>query len=280
MGPSAKRSRAARSLARHNLPVLPLVGFFLLTFAVLWILRQIPGLGAIFGIPFLGFFLAAILVSALLARFGSQAVDKRRFRRAAVQFGTVETPHNQGKLGSLMLAAGRAAADASQGARASPTPDAIAAASLLRRRRPARLPTLGRDESTPRRDAALPGARPAAPRAPALMHSSRGDTPGVYRAASRCARDRGRRAALARVGEVAQARQVSGATPAGHARLVAASVAPHDRSSGSPAPDCGIAARRIGPTDRAPCSGCDRTMAEAGAHTAEDACFIDRGRAG
>jgi hypothetical protein len=98
--------------------VLPLVGFFLLTFAVLWILRQIPGLGAIFGIPFLGFFLAAILVSAFFARAGARAVDRRRFRNAARQFGAVETPHNQGKLGSLMLAAGRANAAAECLARA------------------------------------------------------------------------------------------------------------------------------------------------------------------
>ena len=95
-----------------------LVGFFLLTFAVLWVLRQIPGLSAIFGIPILGFFLAAILVSALFARVGSSMVDSRRFRRAAIQFGAVETPHNQGKLGALMLAAGRAKQAAEHLARA------------------------------------------------------------------------------------------------------------------------------------------------------------------
>jgi hypothetical protein len=98
--------------------VLPLVGFFLLTFAVLWVLRQIPGLGAVFGIPFLGFFLAAILVSSFFAWFGSRAVDRRRFRRAASQLGAVETPHNQGKLGSLLLAQGRARAAAECLARA------------------------------------------------------------------------------------------------------------------------------------------------------------------
>ena len=43
--------------------MLPLVGFFLLTFALLWVLRQVPGLGWMFGSPLLGFFLAAILVS-------------------------------------------------------------------------------------------------------------------------------------------------------------------------------------------------------------------------
>jgi len=88
--------------------VLQLAGFFLLTFGVLWVLRQIPGLGALFGIPLVGFFLAAILVSSFFAWAGSRAVDRRRFRRAATQFGAVETPHNQGKLGSLLLAQGRA----------------------------------------------------------------------------------------------------------------------------------------------------------------------------
>lgn len=98
--------------------MLQLLGFFLLTFGVLWFLRQIPGLGAIFGIPLLGFFLSAILVSAFFAWAGSGAVDRRRFRRAALQFGSVETPHNQGKLGSLMLAAGRARSAAEYLARA------------------------------------------------------------------------------------------------------------------------------------------------------------------
>jgi tetratricopeptide (TPR) repeat protein len=98
--------------------VLPLVGFFLLTFAVLWVLRQIPVLSAIFGIPFLGFFLAAILVSSVFARYGARAIDRRRFRREAGQLGAVETPHNQGKLGSLLLAAGRTKAAAECLARA------------------------------------------------------------------------------------------------------------------------------------------------------------------
>ncbi|MBK7645500.1 MAG: tetratricopeptide repeat protein [Planctomycetes bacterium] len=90
--------------------MLQLVGFFFLTFAVLSVLRMIPGLGAIFQIPLLGFFLAAILVSTLFARLGSAAVDRRRFRRMSTQLGAVETPHNQGKLGSLLLAQGRAKA--------------------------------------------------------------------------------------------------------------------------------------------------------------------------
>jgi len=98
--------------------VLQLVGFFLLTFAVLSVLRLIPGLGALFQIPLLGFFLAAILVSALFARLGSAAVDRRRFRRMETQLGAVETPHNQGKLGSLLLAQGRARAAAACLARA------------------------------------------------------------------------------------------------------------------------------------------------------------------
>jgi len=88
--------------------VLQLVGFFLLTFAVLSVLRLVPGLGELFRIPLLGFFLAAILVSAVFARMGSAALDRRRLRNAASQLGAVETPHNQGKLGSLLLAQGRA----------------------------------------------------------------------------------------------------------------------------------------------------------------------------
>lgn len=83
------------------------LGFFLLTFAALWVLRQVPGLGRVFEVPLLGFYLAAVIVSVVLARVGTTAVDRRRFGSEVRQLGAVDTPHNRGKLGSLHLAAGR-----------------------------------------------------------------------------------------------------------------------------------------------------------------------------
>jgi len=89
-------------------PPVRFLGFFLLTFAALWVLRQVPGLGRLFDVPLLGFYLAAVIVSVVLARVGTRAVDRRRLGGEVRRLGAVDTPHNRGKLGSLHLAAGRA----------------------------------------------------------------------------------------------------------------------------------------------------------------------------
>ncbi len=83
------------------------LGFFLLVFAALWLLRQIPGLGRLFEVPLFGFYLAAVVVSVVLARVGTAAVERRRLGGELRQLGAVDTPHNRGKLGSLHLKAGR-----------------------------------------------------------------------------------------------------------------------------------------------------------------------------
>jgi tetratricopeptide (TPR) repeat protein len=84
--------------------VLRLVGYFVVVFVALHFLRLIPGLGAVFGIPFVGFMLAAVIVSSAVAWFTTRAVDGRRYRALERQLGAVDTPHNQGKLGALLLA--------------------------------------------------------------------------------------------------------------------------------------------------------------------------------
>ena len=56
-----------------------------------------------FRIPLLGFWLTAILLSAGLSRFAAHSLDRRKQRSLARQLGAVDTPHNQGKLGSLMV---------------------------------------------------------------------------------------------------------------------------------------------------------------------------------
>lgn len=87
--------------------MLRLAGYVLLVFAVIFVLRHVPGLGFLFAIPFLNFFLAAAIVSAAIGWWTSRTVDTRRVRALEREFGAVDTPHNQGKLGVLILARGR-----------------------------------------------------------------------------------------------------------------------------------------------------------------------------
>ncbi len=88
--------------------MLRLAGYILAVFALIWVLRLVPGLGWLFGIPFLNFFLAALILSAVIGWWTSRAVASRRTRNLQRDFGAVDTPHNQGKLGVLLLANGRA----------------------------------------------------------------------------------------------------------------------------------------------------------------------------
>ncbi|MBL8862254.1 MAG: tetratricopeptide repeat protein [Planctomycetes bacterium] len=88
--------------------MLRLLGYVLAVFALIFVLRHVPGLGWLFGIPFLNFLLAAAILSAVVGWWTSRAVETRRLRRLEREFGAVDTPHNQGKLGALLLASGRA----------------------------------------------------------------------------------------------------------------------------------------------------------------------------
>jgi hypothetical protein len=90
--------------------VLRLIGFFLLVLAVMQVLRFVPFFGPIFRVPFLGFWGAAILCSAAASKLASDAVDRRHFRNRAQDLAAVDTPHNQGKLGLLLLSSGKARA--------------------------------------------------------------------------------------------------------------------------------------------------------------------------
>jgi len=95
----------ARSL--FNLPVR-FLGYFLLVFLALFVLRQVPFIGGIFRIPLLGFFLSAAVVSALGARTAQKLAERRRMAREARDLGAVDTPLRRGKLGRLLLSHGRA----------------------------------------------------------------------------------------------------------------------------------------------------------------------------
>lgn len=92
--------------------MLRLAGFFVGVLLILNLLRallgDVPVLGWVLGIPILGFWLVAIGLAALVSRLSAEALDHRKRRGLVRQLGAVDTPHNMGKLGSLLLAQGRA----------------------------------------------------------------------------------------------------------------------------------------------------------------------------
>ena len=88
-------------------PALRLLGFFGLAWVALLALQQVPGIGGFFR-GFFGFWVVLIGLSVGLERLASAGLRRRRFEAEARALGNVESPHNQGKLGSLFLAAGRA----------------------------------------------------------------------------------------------------------------------------------------------------------------------------
>lgn len=88
--------------------MLRLVAFFLATLVVLHLLRGVPVIGRIFDVPILGFWGAAILVAFVASRWGDRLVRRGIRRRRVADLGQVDTPHNQGKLGALLLASGDA----------------------------------------------------------------------------------------------------------------------------------------------------------------------------
>ncbi|MEM9381697.1 MAG: tetratricopeptide repeat protein [Planctomycetota bacterium] len=88
--------------------MLRLLGFFVVVFVLTGVLARMPVVGAVFRIPFLGFWFTAILLSVVLAKVGADAVDHRARRALERSLGSVDTPHHKGKLGALLLSQGRA----------------------------------------------------------------------------------------------------------------------------------------------------------------------------
>jgi tetratricopeptide (TPR) repeat protein len=85
------------------------LGFFVVVFVALLVLREVPVVGSVFRIPLLGFYLAALLVSALAARLGSELVASRKRRDELRRLGEVDTPHQRGKLGRMLELSGKPA---------------------------------------------------------------------------------------------------------------------------------------------------------------------------
>jgi len=87
----------------YNAGVLRLIGFFVLVLVLLQVLRALPVVGGVFQVPLLGFWLTAILLSVLFSKLAADALDRRKANALQRQLGAVDTPHNKGKLGVLLL---------------------------------------------------------------------------------------------------------------------------------------------------------------------------------
>jgi hypothetical protein len=88
--------------------MLRLVSWFLAVFVLLHLLRLVPAVGRLFDVPFLGFFLAAAILSFAVARGGEAMARRAAAARVRRELGSVDTPHQRGKLGTHLLAAGAA----------------------------------------------------------------------------------------------------------------------------------------------------------------------------
>jgi tetratricopeptide (TPR) repeat protein len=97
--------RAPRNIGR----VLRLLGFLVAVIVLLNLLKAVPGIGGWFH-GLLGFWLVAILLAIALSRATEKLQRVRRFASQLHALGHVESPHNHGKLGSLLSANGRPAA--------------------------------------------------------------------------------------------------------------------------------------------------------------------------
>jgi tetratricopeptide (TPR) repeat protein len=83
-----------------------MLGFFAGSVVLLLVLQRLPGIGGLFR-GFFGFWLAAILFSILAERMASALAARQRFTRATADLGHVDSAYNQGKLGSLLVSAGK-----------------------------------------------------------------------------------------------------------------------------------------------------------------------------
>lgn len=88
--------------------------FFLGTLILLNVLRAlfggVPVIGWILGAPLIGFWVTAILMGILISKGAEAALNRRQRTNLVKSLGAVDTPHNKGKLGSLLLDQGRAGA--------------------------------------------------------------------------------------------------------------------------------------------------------------------------
>jgi len=87
---------------------LRMIGFFVAVVVLMNLLRLVPGIGGLFH-GFFAYWIVAILLSAALSRLSAAGLVRHRVRGQIRALGNVESPHNQGKLGTLLLSNGRSA---------------------------------------------------------------------------------------------------------------------------------------------------------------------------
>lgn len=84
-----------------------LLPWLALTAGIYILASWIPGLRGLTRVPFLGFLLASMLSAFLLNRWQGWSQDRRRTAAQVRDLGQVDTPGNQGKLGTLLLGKGK-----------------------------------------------------------------------------------------------------------------------------------------------------------------------------
>ena len=86
-----------------------LLGFALATFGIFYVGRLLPGIGALWqSLPILSLLVSAALAAVLIERFGERARMRRKARVQIRDLSQVDTPANRAKLGTALLAAGKA----------------------------------------------------------------------------------------------------------------------------------------------------------------------------
>mgnify|MGYP001609328133 CR=1 FL=1 len=86
--------------------MLRIIGFFIGVVLLLRVLQAVPFIGALFH-GMLGFWLGAIVLALLASAVTEWFVQRRKLEHSTRALGHVESPHNQGKLGSLLAAHGK-----------------------------------------------------------------------------------------------------------------------------------------------------------------------------
>ncbi len=84
------------------------MAFFFAVVIALRLAQSLPGVGGLFH-GFLGFWLVAIAMAWALSRLSSRWEARRKLASALTSLGYVDSAHNRGKRGVLLLAAGRTA---------------------------------------------------------------------------------------------------------------------------------------------------------------------------
>ncbi len=100
-----------RGASCYDSPMGRFLVFFILVLVLTRILGRVPVIGGLFArTGFIGIWITAILLSVGMTRWGERTVRVQKSRSQLRQLLQVDTPHNHGKAGSMLLAGGQARA--------------------------------------------------------------------------------------------------------------------------------------------------------------------------